>query len=224
MNKLPIKQTLIDGCTIGLKNFPSLLGVVCLYVLTVWIPYLNVGTTIAMKSIPVELSKGNIINPLFIFDKKYRRNMGEFFIIVGLMAMAQVPAYMLGILPGIVLNIAWSLAIYLFIDKNATALEALRQSNDLTYGYKWRIFGLGVIFGVAISVVTGIISGIFNAVNLETLGGILVLIISLVSIPVALGLESAIYRNLTAEPQAEEPAEEKAEEQTEEKAEEKTEE
>ena len=93
MKKIDIKQVLTEGVGIGLKNFVSLICVVILYVLTCWIPYLNVGTTIAMCSIPVELSKGNVINPLFIFDGKYRKNMGEFFILVGLKSMALGPAF-----------------------------------------------------------------------------------------------------------------------------------
>ena len=210
MNKLPLLQTLKDGCIVGLKNFPSLLGTVCLYVLTCWIPYLNVGTTIAICSIPVELSKGHIINPTFIFDGKYRRNMGEFFIIVGLMSMALAPAYALGIIPGIVLSYAWSLAIFLFIDKNATALEALRRSNELTYGYKWRIFGLEILLGLAFAVIVCVFAAIFTALDWEVVGAIVTFILTFLLVPIALGLDAVIYRNLTEEPVAAEdkPADE----------------
>ena len=44
--KLDIMQTIKDGVQYGLKNFFPLLLMVILYVVTVWIPYLNVGTTI----------------------------------------------------------------------------------------------------------------------------------------------------------------------------------
>ena len=44
--KLDIMQTIKDGVQYGLKNFFPLLLMVLLYVVTVWIPYLNVGTTI----------------------------------------------------------------------------------------------------------------------------------------------------------------------------------
>ena len=99
MKKLDIKEVLTEGVGIGIKNIVSLVLATILYVVTVWIPYLNVGTTIAMCSIPVELSKGNIINPLFIFDAKFRKNMGEFFILVGLELMAMIPAFFMGIIP-----------------------------------------------------------------------------------------------------------------------------
>lgn len=198
-NKLPFKETLVEACSMGVKNALSLICVAILYVLTVWIPYLNVGTTIAINSIPAELAKGNIINPLFIFDAKYRKNMGEFFIIVGLMLMAEIPAFFMGIIPALVLDIAWSLAILLFIDKGLTSLDALRKSNELTYGYKWRIFFLSLVLAVCIGLLQGIFSGICSAIDLKTLGTILSGIISILTVPFALSLEAIIYRELTSE-------------------------
>ena len=191
MKKLDIKEVLTEGVGIGIKNIVSLVLATILYVVTVWIPYLNVGTTIAMCSIPVELSKGNIINPLFIFDAKFRKNMGEFFILVGLQAMAMVPAFLMGIIPGIVLSYAWALAIYLFIDKDLHALDALRKSNELTYGNKWRMFFIGLILTVAISIVTGILGVI------PYVGGILTVIVMILYYPIQLGCNAVIYKKLT---------------------------
>lgn len=191
MKKLDIKEVLTEGVGIGIKNIVSLVLATILYVVTVWIPYLNVGTTIAMCSIPVELSKGNIINPLFIFDAKFRKNMGEFFILVGLQAMAMVPAFLMGIIPGIVLSYAWALAIYLFIDKDLHALDALRKSNELTYGNKWRMFFIGLILAIALGIVTGIL-GIIPYV-----GAILNVIVMILYYPIQLGCNAVIYKQLT---------------------------
>lgn len=191
MNKLDIQQVLTEGVGIGIKNIVSLVLATVLYVVTVWIPYLNVGTTIAMCSIPVELSKGNIINPLFIFDAKYRKNMGEFFILVGLQTMAMIPAFLMGIIPGIVLSYAWALAIYLFIDKDIHALDALRKSNELTYGNKWRMFFIGLILGIAISIITSILGLI------PKVGVVLNVIVIILYYPIQLGCNAVIYRELT---------------------------
>ena len=191
MNKLAILQVLTEGVGIGIKNIVSLVLATVLYVVTVWIPYLNVGTTIAMCSIPVELSKGNIINPLFIFDAKYRKNMGEFFILVGLQTMAMIPAFLMGIIPGIVLSYAWALAIYLFIDKDIHALDALRKSNELTYGNKWRMFFIGLILGIAISIITSILGLI------PKVGVVLNVIVIILYYPIQLGCNAVIYRELT---------------------------
>ena len=191
MKKLDIKEVLTEGVGIGIKNIVSLVLATILYVVTVWIPYLNVGTTIAFCSIPVELSKGNIINPLFIFDAKYRKNMGEFFILIGLQAMAMVPAFLMGIIPGIVLSYAWGLAIYLFIDKDVHALDALRKSNEYTYGNKWRMFFIGLILTIALSIITSIFGMI------PKVGVVLNIIVMILYYPVQLGCNAVIYKQLT---------------------------
>ena len=191
MKKLDIQQVLTEGVGIGIKNIVSLVLATVLYVVTVWIPYLNVGTTIALCSIPVELSKGNIINPLFIFDAKYRKNMGEFFILVGLQTMAMIPAFLMGVIPGIVLSYAWALAIYLFIDKDIHALDALRKSNELTYGNKWRMFFIGLILGIALSIITSIFGLI------PKVGVVLNVIVIILYYPIQLGCNAVIYRELT---------------------------
>lgn len=86
--RITLQGVLSEGIAIGIKNLASLLVASVLWLVTIWIPYLNVGTTIAMSTIPIELSKGKVISPLFIFDAKYRRYMGEYFTLKGMMWMA----------------------------------------------------------------------------------------------------------------------------------------
>ena len=102
-----------------------------------------------------------------------------------------IPAFLMGIIPGIVLSYAWGLAIYLFIDKDIHALEALRKSNEYTYGNKWRIFFIGLILGLALSIITTIFGYI------PKVGGILNVIIILLYIPIDLGCCAVVYRELT---------------------------
>lgn len=73
----------------GEKFFP-LLGCILLYFLTIWIPYLNIGTMIAMTLLPVQMSKGESINPSHIFNPRYRKYMSEYFILVGIMYAALI--------------------------------------------------------------------------------------------------------------------------------------
>ncbi|MBQ7530522.1 MAG: hypothetical protein IJT12_02295 [Paludibacteraceae bacterium] len=201
MKKLDVMATIKDGFAIALVNYVSLILTAVLYVLTVWIPYLNVGTTIAMASLPAEMAKGNVVNPLFIFDGKYRKNMGEFFILMALMGGAILIGFFFGIIPGLVLSIAWSFAAVLFVDKDMNALEALRESNRLTYGNKWRIFGATILVGIALGIITGIISALFNIGHvswLMTIGTIINMIIDLCAAPAMLGIEASIYKQLTS--------------------------
>lgn len=199
--KLNIIATIKDGVAIALVNYLSLVVTAALYLLTVWIPYLNVGTTIAMCSLPAEMAKGNVLNPLFIFDGKYRKNMGEFFILMALMGGAIIAGFLFGIIPGIVISIAWSFATVLFVDKNLNALEALRESNSLTYGNKWRIFGAKFLVVICLEIVTAIISFIFGLGEigwLETIGTIVNLVVIIFAVPALYGVEASIYRQLTS--------------------------
>ena len=45
--KLNFQKTLVDGCNLGIKNIGNLLLMAFLFMITFWIPYLNVGTTSA---------------------------------------------------------------------------------------------------------------------------------------------------------------------------------
>ena len=78
VKKLDFGETLKDSVAIGVKNAPSVIAAVALWLITIWIPYLNVGTTIAITLLPTQLAKGEIVNPLGIFDSKYRRYIGEY--------------------------------------------------------------------------------------------------------------------------------------------------
>lgn len=198
--KLNMMATIKDGVAIALVNYLSLVLTVALYVVTIWIPYINVGTTIAVCSLPAEMAKGSVINPLFIFDGKYRRNMGEFFILYALMIGAIFVGFLFGIIPGIVISVAWSFAAVLFVDKDMSALDALHESNRLTYGHKWRIFGAEFVLAFCLQIVTGLIQFLFGIGDvhwLQTIGTILVVVVAIFAVPALLGVEASIYKQLT---------------------------
>ena len=62
VKKLDFGETLKDSVAIGVKNAPSVIAAVALWLITIWIPYLNVGTTIAITLLPTQLAKGEIVN------------------------------------------------------------------------------------------------------------------------------------------------------------------
>lgn len=140
VKKLDFGETLKDSVAIGVKNAPSVIAAVALWLITIWIPYLNVGTTIAITLLPTQLAKGEIVNPLGIFDSKYRRYMGEFFITMGLMIFPIFIGVLFMVIPGIVLSIAWTLSYYFLIEKGKNPIQAIKASNDATYGSKWTMF------------------------------------------------------------------------------------
>lgn len=192
---LPIFKTISEAVTIGFKNFFPLFITTILYFLTIWIPYLNVGTTIAMLTVPAELSKGKVINPGFIFKSVYRKHIGRFFLFVGFFCMAMFPAMLLLIVPAIVLIFAWSIAAYLLLDKNLNPIKALEKSNEYTYGYKLKIFGIKFVFGFILS----IIFSILVALLLDHFPKVFIFfstILTLMISPISLSLDGVIYREL----------------------------
>lgn len=191
--KITIGNVIQEGIGIGLKNSVSLFVAVLLWILTFWIPYLNVGTTIAMSTVPIALSKGKIISPTFIFDGKYRQYMGEYFNLMGLMFLSIMPAFFFMIIPAYVIAIGWSLAVFIMLDKGVSPSEALVLSNKATYGYKWTIFFINLILGLIFVIIVQILSLI------PAIGGILAFVVYLIFMVTTLGCSAVIYRNLTAE-------------------------
>jgi hypothetical protein len=139
-----------NAFSIGMKNALVLFGALFLWIITFWIPYLNVGTTIALVGIAAKLGRGESISPLDIFDAKYRKHMGEYFLVMIFMLIGTYFGMVFLFIPGIVIGLAWSLAVLLVIDKGLNPMEALNRSNELTYGKKWTLF-----FGYSVLMLIG---------------------------------------------------------------------
>ena len=193
-----VSSILKDGTGLGLKNFLSLVGVVILYTLTCWIPYLNVGTTIALICLPAAMSRGEAISPTEIFAAKYRENMGNFFLLCVFYTMAIVIGLLFGVIPGIVLGYAWFIAFLLLVDKGMEPLQALAESNKRTNGKKatifWAFLALGVLYSLAYLLV-----GYVCADKLQVLGAVITLILSLLYFPIQMGCQAVVYRELTSD-------------------------
>ncbi len=188
-----------EGTTLGLKNFVSIFVAYILFILTSWIPYINVGTSIALINLPITLSKSNnsTISPTFIFDGHYRKYMGEFFNLMGLMAISLIPAFLFLIIPGIIISYGWSQAYYLMFDKEIAPSEAMMQSTKITYGYKSTLFWIDLLIAVVVSIFFGIINFLTMLVTNSPIITMIfmVIIISLVAV-IRVGCAAVAYREL----------------------------
>lgn len=197
--KLEVVKALRDAVVIGVKNIPSIIGAWFLWLLTIWIPYINVGTTIAMILLPVELSYGNTIKPTVIFNSKYRRYIGELFITNSLSGLGTFMGLMFLVIPGIVVRISWSLAPYMLIDKGKNPVDALKASNDATYGNKWRIVGLYLLFAATFTAALGLVATIAMSINNELgliVAALLMLAWVLLFIPTLISLKASVWSQL----------------------------
>lgn len=202
--QLSIGSIISNGLSYGFKNILNLLGAIVLWVLTIWIPYLNIGTTIGLIGLVVHMSKGEPFSPTVIFDAKYRKNFGEFFLLYGFMMMGIYFASMLLIIPGIVLQVAWGQSLYLFLDKGIKPLGALGKSNDITYGKKWNIFLGELILMIIVGIIFVIVVAIFSKIW-GFLGGLFTFIGIIFIIAIAMGAKAYIYSVLSkdVEPETE---------------------
>ena len=194
--KLDFGETLKDSVAIGVKNAPSVIAAVALWLITIWIPYLNVGTTIAITLLPTQLAKGEIVNPLGIFDSKYRRYMGEFFITMGLMVFPIFIGVLFMVIPGIVLSIAWTLSYYFLIEKGKNPIQAIKASNDATYGSKWTMFFVSLVVGVLFGIVFGIFQAICNAIGIGFITFVVMFILYVLAISISMSISASFWKQL----------------------------
>lgn len=193
--KLQFMPTLQEAFTIGIKNLTPIVFAGLLWLITIWIPYVNVGTTIAMATLPVKLSKGEIISPMFIFDAEYRHQMGEYFILQAIISSAISVAMLFMFVPGVVLTYSWMLAVYLLVGKKMNWAKCLSESNRLMMGYKLKVFFIKFVVSFCIGFVTFVLFAL-----LKNLSGFLaimvVLAMILVSVCVINAVDAVIYREL----------------------------
>lgn len=204
--RLDFGETIKGAIQIGVKNSLTVILTAVLYIVTVWIPYLNIGTTIAFFTVlPVKLAKGETFSPTDIFDGKYRENMTNFFIVLGIFNAAIGFAMMLMFFPGLVVMYAWMLAAPLVINKGMSPIEALNESYKITYGSKWTIFFSYLVLGIIISVAALILAGIAALFGLIAnwlgifFGAIFYIVIAIVALAAFIGLFGTIYKLLAVE-------------------------
>lgn len=90
------------------------------------------------------------------------------------------------IIPGIIFSIKYSFFGYLIVDQGMGVKESFSRSGNITYGYKWNLFVLGILAG------------------LINLGGILLFGVGLlVTFPLTAMFGPVVYRKLAGSIQAE---------------------
>ena len=196
VKKLDFGETLKDSVAIGVKNAPSVIAAVVLFLITIWIPYINIGTFIAITLLPTQLAKGEVINPLGIFDSKYRRYMGEFLITMGLMVIPTYIAFLFMFVPGIVLSLAWSLAYYFLIEKGKNPMQAIKASNDATYGSKWTMFFVILVFGVLASIVMLVFSAICGLINVGFITFVVMFVLIVLFMSIGMSINASFWKQM----------------------------
>lgn len=195
--KLQVIPTIKEGVIYGLKNIPSLIGMVILYVLTIWIPYLNVGTTIGVQKAIIKIGRGEVINPLDIFKAENRKNLGDYFLLMGFMSIGIAGATAFMFIPGIVVSIAWGFAMLFFLDKGLSPTKCLKVSWKSTEGEKWTIFWVLIVTYICFGIVAGVLFSISGIKYVGWLFMILGIAVYLVLFAAVIAIEGVMYRHFS---------------------------
>ena len=71
--------------------------------------------------------------------------------------------YLLFVVPGIMLHCAWAVAVPALVAEPAGVMAALGRSRRLTAGHRWPIFGLALLYGIAVLFAFGLGFGLLLA-------------------------------------------------------------
>ncbi|MDB5465792.1 MAG: hypothetical protein JWQ46_554 [Phenylobacterium sp.] len=108
-----------------------------------------------------------------------------------LYVLAVAVGLVLLVVPGVMIAIAWCVAIPVFVIEQTGVFDAFGRSAQLTRGNRWRIFGLFLIYVIATVIVEAIVGALGGAVGVASGGGVIgvfqaVVIMPLISVASAL--------------------------------------
>ena len=105
-------------------------------------------------------------------------------------------AFLFMFVPGIVLSLAWSLAYYFLIEKGKNPIEAIRASNDATYGSKWTMFAVALVFGIAAVIVLLIFNAICGMINVGFITFIVMFALIVIIMSVGMAISASYWKQL----------------------------
>jgi hypothetical protein len=94
------------------------------------------------------------------------RNFLPLFAIGLLVGLAVVFGMILLIVPGIMIAVAWCVAVPAFVAERLNVMDSFGRSADLTRGNRWRIFALFLVYLVASIIINIVVGAIGGAISL----------------------------------------------------------
>ena len=200
-DKLSFSQTMSDGFSSGFRNCLSLIGAMILYILTIWIPYINIGTTIALSTLPLLYARGESFNPLIIFESHYRREMGQYLLLMVFKNSAIMVSLIFMFFPSLVMTFSYLLSTFFLIEEGQDPISSMKLSNQATYGSKWTMFGVVLVFMLCCYAITGILFGL-AALSVQAGAAVVAIIAllaflaSIVMVSIYIGLLGSMWNQL----------------------------
>jgi|TARA_B100001540_G_scaffold284019_1_gene275990 hypothetical protein len=186
-----------NSFSIGLANIGPIVLVLLVYYLTIWIPYINLGTSIATIAMAISIARNESFTVEALFSHKYRKLIGPMFLLWGISLVAILLGFLFLIIPGLILAMAWSLAPYLIIDKNLDVMDALKVSYKITYGKKGILFLSAILLSLIQNIGNVIVSTIVWAPQIMVIGVIGEALFLIVFTAIWVGFMGYVYNQLS---------------------------
>ncbi len=199
--KLSFSRTMSEGFSLGFSNCLSFIGAMLLYILTVWIPYINIGTTMAMVTLPLLYARGESFSPLIIFESRYRRGMGNYLLLEVFRNAVIALSAIFMFFPSIVMTFTYMLSPLFLVDKEQDPISAMQSSSRATYGSKWTILGILLVLMFVFSIIEVILLGLILlsakvGAGLVIIMGIVTFLASIALYSIFIGILGSIWNQL----------------------------
>ncbi|KGE71623.1 hypothetical protein [Spirochaeta lutea] len=200
MKDLRVGDVISNALTRGIQNLVPILSNAVLWVLTIWIPYINVGTTIGLVvGLPAKAARNEPISYTEIFNPRYRKYMGDYFLVTAFVCLGTLIGTSFLLVPGIILSFAWLFAPLLTVDQGMSPLAAIQMSNNRTYGQKKTIFLTYLVIAIISGAITGILGYIAGAILGEAVAGIVGFFVMLFTVSFSISAQGYLYAVLCLE-------------------------
>lgn len=102
--------------------------------------FASFGSTLIM--IDIALDRPTSIGRFFEVIELYPKAFGQYILNI----LALLLGLILLVVPGIIVNLGFSMGIYLILERKAGIIESFKMSWAMTRGYKWKLFFISILF------------------------------------------------------------------------------
>lgn len=197
-SEIGLGEAIIKPFKLAAQNIGWLFLVTLVYGCTSWIPYINIGTTIAMVNLPAEMARGKRIRVGYIFEARFRKYMGEYFSLWGNILLAFLVSLPFAGIPFVILSYGWSFAPFLLMDKEVNPSEAMTLSTKYTYGYKLKMWLSEKIVEIMCVVAIIIVSSLLAKIHIDLM---LLFVVAAIAFVMAVNIaqSSIFYKRLVVD-------------------------
>lgn len=123
-------------------------------------------------------------------------NFWQFLWAVILVSIIVMIGFVLFVIPGIYLSVAFGFYVFTFALEGARGFESANRSKELVRGFWWAVFGRWLVFGVLAMLVVAIFGGLVSLTESQILISVFSLIITVIITPYAMAYSYLMYKSL----------------------------